>query len=65
MMPIILLHDLVTLETKATFNPHFGFFFREASDFSKYKETSTTFKQHYDGFLKEVPKEVIWTNNHL
>ena len=65
MMPIILLHDLVTLETKATFNPHFGFFFREASDFSKYKETSTTFKQNCDCFLKEAPKEVIWTNNHL
>ena len=34
MMFLILSHDLVTSESKATFNPHCGFSFNEVSDFS-------------------------------
>ena len=45
MMFLILSHDLVTSESKATFNPHCGFSFNEASYFSK--DTNITFKQRY------------------
>ena len=34
LMFLILSHDLVTSESKATFNPHCGFSFNGASDFS-------------------------------
>ena len=50
MMFLILSHDLVTSESKATFNPHCGFSFNEASNFSK--DTNITFKQQYGCSLK-------------
>ena len=52
MMPIIVSHDLVTLESKAALNPHCGFSFNEASDWPIYSsthiETSTRLKQQYN-----------------
>ena len=53
MMFIIMSHDLVTLESKATFNSHCSFSYNEASDFGK--DSSITFKQQYGFSLKEAP----------
>ena len=49
-MSIILSQDLVTSESKATFNPHCGFSINEASKFSK--EASILFNQQYGCSLK-------------
>ena len=53
MMFVIMSHDLVTLESKATFNSHCSFSFNEASDFSK--DSSIIFKPQYGFSLKDVP----------
>ena len=54
-MSIILSNGLVTLEAKATFNPHCAFSFNEAYDYSNYEDSSTTFKQQYIVPLKRPP----------
>ena len=56
-MSIILSHDYLTSESKASFNQHCGFSINETSDFSK--DTSITFKQQYGCFLKMLPNQVI------
>ena len=57
----ILSHDLVTSESKATFNPHCGFSFNGASDFST--DTNHHLQTAVWLFLKDS-NWVIWTNNH-
>ena len=50
LMSLILSHNLVASESKATFNPHCGFSFNEVSDVSN--DTNITFKQQYGCSLK-------------
>ena len=62
MMFLILSHDLVTSESKATLNPHCGFSFNGTSDFST--DTNHHLQTAVWLFPKDTHNWVIWTNNH-
>ena len=62
MMFLILSHDLVTSESKATFNPYCGFSFNGASDFN------TDINHDLQTAVWLIPNDahnwIIWTNNY-